>query len=453
MSVEDVLLRLLAVILLIAINAFFVTAEFAMVSVRRSRISQLVKAGDIQAQTVQSLQKSIERLLSTTQLGITLSSLALGWIGEGTMAALTRNLINKLPLGDEMQTRIAHSLAVPVAFILTVYLQIVLGELCPKSLALIYSEQLAKFLGPAIGAIARFFNPFIWILNQSTRFLLLRIGGIEHKEQRWHHKVTPEELRIIINTEKEFTNLEANQRALLDNIFQLGDISANDIMVPRNKIITIDRTATIDTFLEEVSVSKYSRYPVTGESEDDICGFIDFKDLALPLAKGEIQANTTVEAWVKPIKSEPESTLLSELLTRMWQKNVNMVMLVDEFGSPSGLVTIEDVVAEIIGNTPQEINAEEIPFQIIDEKTYLVQAQMNLEEVNEVLKLNLPLMDDYQTLGGFLLYQFQKIPHKGENIAYGNIRISVEKIEGPRLGQIKIQKIDALKTQEINGLG
>lgn len=446
MSVEDVLLRLLAVMLLIAINAFFVTAEFAMVSVRRSRITQLVKAGDTQAQTVQSLQKSIDRLLSTTQLGITLSSLALGWIGEGTMGKLMRTLITKLPLSDEIGMRLSHSLAIPLAFVLVAYLQIVLGELCPKSLALIYAEEVARFLGPAVGAIARFFTPFIWILNQSTKFLL-RWGGKEYAGQRWYNQVTPEELRLIINTEKESSGLEAAQRKLLDNVFELGDISAIEVMVPRNRIKTIGIDAKIDSLLTEVANSKYSRYPVTGESEDDICGVIDFKDLALGLAKGEIKAETAIEAWVKPIQFVPEATLLNELLKFMQQQNLNMVMLVNEFGRASGLVTIQDVIAEIIGNTPQELNAEDIPFQIIDERSFLVQAQMNLEEVNEVLNLNLPLMDEYQTLGGLMLYLFQKIPIQGEQIEYGNLHLTVEKIEGRRLKQILIQRIESANIQ------
>ncbi|PSN75805.1 hypothetical protein C8B47_30630, partial [filamentous cyanobacterium CCP4] len=160
--------RLLAVLMLIGINAFFVAAEFSMVSVRRSRISQLVSEGDVQAKTVQQLQRSLDRLLSTTQLGITLSSLALGWVGEGTMAVTLAFWISQTPLSPAQSEALAHALAIPVAFFLVAYLQIVLGELCPKSVAMLYPEQVARFLGPPSLTIARLFNPFIWILNQST---------------------------------------------------------------------------------------------------------------------------------------------------------------------------------------------------------------------------------------------------------------------------------------------
>lgn len=288
---SDVALRLLSVFLLIAINAFFVTAEFSMVSVRRSRINQLVDAGDVQAKTVQDLQRSIDRLLSTTQLGITLSSLALGWIGENTMSGLVAGTIVHLPLPMAMKQVMAHSLSIPIAFFLVAYLQIVLGELCPKSVALLYSEQLARFLGSPSLAIARIFNPFIWILNQSTRWLL-RLVGIRYTGQGWYHQVTPEELQLIIATSSESTGLQAEERELLNNVFEFGDVSAGEIMVPRTSISALPTTATFQMLLTEVVANGYSRYPVMEESLDDIRGIIDFKELAEPLSQGILTPQT-----------------------------------------------------------------------------------------------------------------------------------------------------------------
>lgn len=190
MAWSDVAGRLLSVFLLIAINAFFVTAEFSIVSVRRSRINQLVAAGDMPAKTVQNLQRSIERLLSTTQLGITLASLALGWIGETAMVGLVENGLRQLPMPLTLRAPVAHSIALPLTFLSIAYLQIVLGELCPKSVALLYPEEISRVLGPPSLAIARIFNPFIWILNQSTR-LLLRLVGIQYAAgQGWYNQVT-----------------------------------------------------------------------------------------------------------------------------------------------------------------------------------------------------------------------------------------------------------------------
>ncbi|HEY9598929.1 MAG TPA: hemolysin family protein, partial [Cyanophyceae cyanobacterium] len=436
---RDILLRLLSVLLLIAINAFFVTAEFSMVSVRRSRISQLVEAGDVQAQTVQALQRSIERLLSTTQLGITLSSLALGWIGESTMAVLVAELIVKLPLPREMTQVMAHSLAVPMAFSLIAYLQIVLGELCPKSVALLYSEQLARVLGPPSLVISRFFNPFIWVLNQSTRWLL-RLAGIQYSGQGWYNRVTSEELQLIITTERESTGLEAEERQLLKNVFEFGEVLASEVMVPRPNIVTIPSTATVQILLEEIAKTGHSRYPVTGESLDDIRGLVYFKELAEPLAQDQLTLDTPIEPWTRPVRFVPEFTTLSQLLPLMQRSHLPMVIVVNEFGGTVGLVTLKDLIAEIIGNTPEPDNTQELAVQIINDNTFLVQAQMELEQVNELLNLDLPLTDEYQTLGGFLLYEFQKLPVPGEILNYQNIELTVMSAQGPRLHQIRIQR-------------
>lgn len=416
-----------------------------MVSVRRSRINQLADAGDVQAKTVQSLQRSIERLLSTTQIGITLSSLALGWIGESTMAVLVAAGLRQLPLPPSVSQFMAHSLAIPITFFLIAYLQIVLGELCPKSVALLYSEQLARFLGPPSLAIARFFNPFIWILNQSTR-LLLRLVGIQYTGQGWYNRVTPEELQLIITTERESTGLEAEERELLKNVFEFGDVEAVEVMVPRTSIAAIPTTATFQTLLEEIDQTGHSRYPVMGESLDDIQGIIYFKELAQPLSQGQLTPETPILPWIRPARFVPESMPLSELLPLMQRSHLVMMMVVDEFGGTAGLVTLKDLIAEIIGDNPEPESTEELPLQILDEQTFLVQAQMDLEEVNELLDLNLPLADEYQTLGGFLLYQFQKIPAQGETLNYDNLDLTVVSAEGPRVHQIRIHRQEATTT-------
>lgn len=446
MTSQDILLRCLSVFLLIIINAFFVTAEFSIVSVRRSRISHLVEQGDIQAQTVQSLQRSIERLLSTTQLGITLSSLALGWIGETTMAVLVKQLLTYLPLPQPVTFSIAHGLSLPIAFFLIAYLQIVLGELCPKSLALIYSEQLARFLGPPIGAIARIFNPFIWILNQSTRWLLRGVG-VQYSDRGWYNRVTPEELQLIIATEGESTGLEAEERELLNNIFEFGDVTAGEVMVPRTRLVALPNTATFAALLDEVTANGHTRYPVRGESIDDIRGIIDFKDLALPLAQGRLDGETSIQAWVKPVRFVSESTPLNELLSLMQRSQLKMVMVVDEFGGTSGLITLEDLIAEIIGDNLERIDRETVALQMVDEQTFLVEAQIDLEQVNEVLDLDLPLTEEYQTLGGFILYHWQKIPSQGETLHYDNLTFTVVAAEGPRLSQIRIHRQETPPTQ------
>jgi CBS domain containing-hemolysin-like protein len=435
----DIFLRLLAVFSLIAINAFFVAAEFSIVSVRQSRINQLASAGDVQAQTVQDLQRGIDRLLSTTQIGITLSSVALGWIGENTMAIVVAAALGGLPLPTPMARFLAHSVAVPAAFFLIAYLQIVLGELCPKSVALLYPEQLARFLGPLSLAIARFvFNPLIWILNQSTR-LLLNLVGIRYTGQGWYSRVTPEELQLIINTSTESPGLEAEERTLLNNVLEFADVSAYEVMVQRTNIVSIPKDATFQELLQEVSASGHSRYPVTGESLDDIVGIIYFQELATPLAEQVLTPESPIQPWIRSAQFVPEHLPLNRLLKLMQRTRQAMVVVIDEFGGTAGLVTIEDLVAEIIGGTSED---EEPTIQMLDEKTFVVQAQMDLEEVNGLLNSELPLAEDYQTLGGFMIYRMQKIPTVGESYVYNTYELTLISAEGPRLHQIQVQRLE-----------
>ena len=439
---SDVFQRLLSVFLLIAINAFFVTAEFSIVSVRQSRINQLASAGDVQAQTVQDLQRGIDRLLSTTQLGITLSSLALGWIGEGTLALILTVWMARLPFSQPVTQFLSHSVALPVAFLLIAYLQIVLGELCPKSVALLYSEQLARFLAPPSLAIARFFNPFIWILNQSTH-LLLRLIGIQYSGQGWYHRVTPEELQLIISTSAESPDLQEEERELLSNVLGFADVSAKEVMVPRISIVSLSKEATFRDLLQEVATSKHSRYPVIGESLDDISGIIYFKELAIPLAEGVLTLDSPIQPWVRLAQFVPEYLPLNQLLQLMQRSRQAMVIVIDEFGGTAGLATLEDLVAQIIGETAEPEDTEEPTIQILDERTFLVQAQIGTEEVNELLNLELPLSEEYQTIGGFMIYQMQKIPVLGEQLRYHDWELTLISADGPRLHQIKIQRSES----------
>lgn len=439
MDNQDLLTRLILVFLLIVLNAFFVAAEFSLVSVRRTRVSQLVAAGDVPAQTVQSLQRSLDRLLSTTQLGITLSSLALGWIGESTMTVFVKKLLSFLPFSLNWQNLLSHGFSLCLAFLIVAYLQIVFGELYPKSLALIYAEPMARLLAAPIGVISRIFKPFIGILNQSTRFLLV-LTRIPEVDLQRSSRVTSEELQLIISMEGELTGLEAAERKILNNVFQFSEITAAEIMVPHNRLIAISSTATFEELLLQVVNSGYSCYPVTGDSGDDIRGLIDFKDLALPLAEGQLNLTTPIKIWLKPVRFFPETTPLNELLTVMRESSLKMVIIVDEFGRTAGLLTLKDLIGEILGTFSPRDQSGTVEYQILDESTFLVQAQMNLEDVNKALNLSLPLADEYQTLAGFVLHHWQKIPRVGEQLYYQNLEFTIISKVGPRLEQIKIYR-------------
>ncbi|MEO1619713.1 MAG: hemolysin family protein [Cyanobacteria bacterium J06632_3] len=434
----EIATRLMAVVALILLNAFFVTVEFSIVSVRRSRINQLVSVGDAQAQTVQKLQQKLTSLLSTTQLGITLSSLALGWIGEHTMAALIKHWFTRLPVSAQTAEFLAHSAALPIAFLLLAYLQIVLGELCPKSVALNHPEYLARILGPPSLTIARFLNPFVWLLNQSTSLLLSLIGVKENSGGRYG-RVTPEELRLLINTSTEIPELKKGEREILSNVFEFRSATVEEVMVPRTQIAALSKTATFQELLDEIVMSGHSRYPVMGESLDDILGIIHFHDLARPLSQGTLSPETLIAPWITPVRVVPELLPLNELLSQMQQSAREMVIVVDEYGGTAGLVTFRDLTAEIVGDV-ENVSSE---AQIItkDAHTLIFPAQTDLEDVNARLSLSLPTSDDYLTLGGFVIFELQKIPEVNEQLNYQDLEFTVVAAEGPKLTKIQIRRL------------
>lgn len=439
MTGQNFLLPFFGLFCLIAINAFFTAAEFSIVSVRRSRVSQLVKNGDVQAQTVQSLQRGIDRLLSTTQLGITLSSLALGWIGEQTIAVLIARFIGGLPLPEAIVKYLSYSLAIPAAFLSLVYLQIVLGELVPKSIALLYPEKLARFFAPPSLVIARIFRPFLGIINISTR-CLLKIFRIKPTEQGWYEQLTAKELQLIIATEKESIGLEKKQRELLNNILEFGELTAIEIMIPRTQIKYLPQNATFAELLHKVATENYFRYPIIGESLDEIKGVIHYKSLAIPLAEGKLFNDSVITPWIEPVKCVLEVTPLKELLSLMQHEQLTIVIVIDEFGGTSGLITIQDLIAEIIGEQDSSSFSETNFLSKLDYNTYLVSAQMNLEDVNKHLQISLPLTDDYHTLSGFLQEQWQKIPTEGEILNYNDLQFTIVATENNRLHQVKIKR-------------
>ncbi len=423
----------MVVLLLIAINAFFVTAEFAVVSVRRSRINQLVESGDLRARSVQKLHEQIAQLLSTTQMGITLSSLALGWIGERAVAQFVAPFLK----GWINDVYIAHSLAIVLTFSLLAYWQIVLGELIPKSIALLHAERLAKLLGRPSLTIARIFQPLIWVLNQSTNIILWLIGIKDTDPTR--HRVSSQELQLMIATDRESIGLETNQRQILSKIFALNTVPVAEVMVPKPRMATLPATATWRSVMEQVAQTNFSRYPVTGISTDEVVGIIHFRDLAKPLAAGRISLDSPIKAWIRPSVFVPEATSVDELILQMQASGTAMAMVVDEYGGIVGLLTRKDVIAKILGEQKEDY-PKPSPILPAGKDTFLVQAQINITELNKSLQLKLPLADEYQTLGGFLMYRWQQMPKIGAPLKYQNLEFTVVLTDGARIDRVRIHR-------------
>ncbi|MFM1843735.1 MAG: hypothetical protein RLZZ490_2478 [Cyanobacteriota bacterium] len=435
---NEIVNRLLLVLMLLGINAFFVMAEFSIVATRRSRIRQLADSGNGAAKQVQYFHRHLDRLLSTTQIGITVACLALGWVGENTFSLVLQPLLASLNFDPAMP--LSHFLALPLTFMAIAYLQIVLGELCPKSLAFIYAEPLACALAPPLHFISRFLMPVNQAVNYATRNLL-RVGGIEITRASWSHPVTPEELKFIINTEGDALGLEPIERSLFKNVLAFGELTAGDVMIPRTHIDVIAADATYGDLLNLITQTGHRVFPVKGDSLDDIQGLIDFQDLALPLQQNLINRDTPIQAWIKTSRFLPESMPLPELLQKMQRTQAKSVMIVDEFGGTAGFVCWQDVVNEFLDPTQvEEEHENSVILQMLDPQTFVVAAQMTLDELNDVLGFSFPNNDNYQTLGGFLLYEWQRIPQQGESLTYGHYSFTVVAADGPKLEKIRIHR-------------
>ncbi len=432
-TLTGILTRLSVILMLIILNAFFVAAEFSIVSVRWSRINQLAAVGDVQAKTVQSLQQSIDRLLPTTQIGITLASLALGWIGEDTLAVVLHHWLHQLPLPT---TALAHGIALMVAFWTLAYLQIVLGELVPKSLALSYSEQTSRLLGPVSLIVARLFSPVVWVLNGSTQGFLGLIGLQEQRQS--DTQLTSDELQMIIRTPTALQDLDQEEREILNNVFETRDFTVEDIMVPRTQIVGLDDTATWQDLLNIVVETGHSQFPLLGDSLDNISGIADFKAMAEPLSKGQLTLSTPIAPWTKAVRVVPTDLPLSDLLSRMQRLNLSMMIVVDNYGGTAGLVTWADVTAELIGDEDELAPGDMV---YLDDYSVLVPAQMEIDAVNKQFMLSLPTTEDYQTLAGFVINSLQKIPGAGEQLSYGDdLVFTVKAVKGPKLERIQITR-------------
>jgi CBS domain containing-hemolysin-like protein len=439
---SDLLTRLLWVVLLLLVNAFFVAAEFAIVSVRRSRIAQLASEGNAKALRVQQEQEQLRQFLSTTQLCITISSLALGWIGAKQVVPLVWAGLQALPgLGEWLNQLFvpAEAIATPLTFALLVYLQVVLGELIPKTLAILHAETVALRLIELSSLTKLFLRPFSNLLDCSSNQLLRLLGIPIPDSAALYDAVTAEELQLLIASSGESGSLEDEERELLTNVFEFGETVASEVMIPRTSIDAISKDATLQELLAEVAESGHSRYPAIGESLDDIVGTVQVKDAVGALGRGECTLESSIAEFIRKAHFEHQHKRVGELLSEMQEHHRALVVIVDEFGGTAGLLTVRDLVEEIVGHiADEEGDLSEPEFQRLSETSTIVQAQVDLDDVNEELGLELPLQDDYQTLGGFAIYQMQKIPNMGETFTYDNILFTVVSSEGPRLDRIQV---------------
>jgi CBS domain containing-hemolysin-like protein len=436
MSIGTALLRLGLAMALVAMNGFFVVAEFALVSVRRSRIEELVAQGNTLARVARRAIKDPDRFIAATQLGITLASLGLGWVGEPAFADLLQPLVSALP--GPWDDLLVHSISVALAFALITFLHVVLGELVPKSIALEYPERASLVVARPILLTEGLFRPAIWLLNGAGNGLLRLFGMRRSSGRQQVHSV--EELKYLVRESQEGGALEAGQEEMLQKVFLFGERQVSEVMIPRNDVAGIEQEATIQDLLRLFAGASHARFPVFHQDLDEIVGVVQIKDVLLALAEDPAQTAGPLAPLVRPALFVPETVAVADLLGRMRAKHIQMAIVLDEYGGTAGIVTMEELVEEIVGQMSDELVAAEESIVRLDERTVEIDAQLRVDEANELLELDLPQGEEYETVAGLILYRMQSIPGLVEELQVGDLSLKVTEVRGHRIERVQIHR-------------
>lgn len=432
--------QLLAVAALVFANGFFVASEFALVSVRRSRIDQLVAEGVGAAKVVQRTLNRLDGAIAATQLGITMSSLALGWIGEAAVAHLVEPLFAFLPGILPMVS--AHALAVAVAFSTITALHIVLGELAPKTLALQRSERTALTVARPLEVFYTIFRPAIAVLNGAGNWVVRRLGLRPASGHELVHSV--EELEILIESSKRAGVLNEEEARLLGRVFDFSERPAHRIMTPRTEIIAAPDTVTLPQLLAIAREQNVSRVPIYHGTIDNIVGMVLLKDLfrALPEPRNGAVPPFDIHEIMRPVLLVPETISIDELLKRMREQKLHLAILLDEFGGTAGLVTMEDIIEEIFGEIRDESDIDETEEEIVTtEHGALIDGHTDIQDVNE--RFGLALDDsEYDTIGGYVFGALGRAPRVGDQVDVGGYRFEVVALDGMRISHVRLTRLE-----------
>lgn len=434
--------RILLALFLVILNGFFVAAEFSIVKVRYSQIQIKVQEGNPVAKQLELILKKLDAYLSATQLGITLSSLALGWIGEGAMHHFMDKLLimMNLSLDDTSVTTISLFFSF---FIITI-LHIVFGELVPKSIAIRKSESTAMFVAYPLRGFTIVFQPFIWLMNSMSNGFLRMINIPPAEESDIH---SSEELQLLVKQSADSGEIEEEDYEIIKNAFDFTDHSAKQIMVPRQNILSIDIEDPIEDIINVIVDSGYSRIPVYEGSIDNIIGVLYTKEIIREYIKrnGNL-TNTDLRDLMREAFFVVGSKKISDLLKNFQQKKQHLAIVIDEFGGTEGIISLEDILEELVGEIQDEEDEEEKIVEEISENTFWVQATQPLEEINEYLPEKLPLSEegDYNSLAGFILYQLEDIPEENQEFEMFDYHFKILRMQNKSVELVELIQMNKI---------
>ena len=429
MDIVPTILDLLLVVFLIFMNGFFVAAEFCCVKMRSSRLETMIAEGSSRAKYAKQLTDHLDSSLSVTQLGITLASLGLGWVGEPAVAQLILPLMRSVGLSDD----VGHTVALAIAFSLITSLHIVLGELTPKSMAIANVERIMLAIAFPMVLFGKVMKPFVWILNTVANHISRHLGYEMTGENEDAH--TEEEIRLLMKESYRQGLINSTEADFVDNVFSFTELNAREIMVPRTDMICLylDDTPAerIKTILEE----QQTRYPVCYEDKDHIIGFIHVKDLLPPLVRGE---TLNLRRYIRKALIVPESMDGSVLLRTMQAQGSQLAIVVDEYGGTAGMVTVEDIVEQIVGDIRDEFDEERESLEWRGEDLGSIDAKLLLEEVNDLLGIRIE-DEDVDSIGGWIYDRLGEAPRVGHMTAHTGTLFFVEEVDGVRITRVLVR--------------
>ena len=436
-------LRFVLVVLLIAVNGFFAGAEVALLSVRHSRLRQMAEEGHAGAQAALNLLANPGRLLSVTQVGVTLASLGLGWAGEDALYQILLSLFH--PLRTPLETSVLHGACFAVSFLAISYFHVVMGEVVPKNMAIAKSDRLAALVAPVLLVFYRLSAPFVIVIERSagaiTRALHLRPGHAGGH--------SAEELKLIVSSSRGLGYLPEAQEDIIHRVLDLDNISVREVMVPRNDIVSINADASLDDVLRTMIREQHSRLPVYEGDPQKIIGILHYKDL-LPVWEERRRAIRTgrpsrsfrIGRLLRPHTVVPETKPLAQMLEEFRQGRSHMAMVVDEFGSIAGMLTVEDVLEQLVGRIEDE--HDEKPARPAAETSLVeLDGATRILELESEFGIEIPAEGGFETLAGFLLFRLGEIPQVGESVEYGGRRFTVLEMERNRIARVRIEKLPA----------
>ncbi len=442
-------LRLGAVLVLVAANAFFVAAEFALVAARRTKIDAWVRRGDRKAMVVKKALQHLDTYISGTQLGITLASLGLGWIGEPAVAGSIEYLFRGLP--EPFDAIATHGVASGLAFAAITFLHIVLGELAPKALALLHPEATSRWVAPPLILFTVATNPFIWILNGTANALLRLFGA---RPQTEHERVhSPEEIRMLVEQSRRTGGLGTGDARMLEGVFEFSEKNAREVMTPRTAIVALPAEASLAEAADRVAAAGRSRYPVTGESLDDVVGIVHAKDILRGLLSG---SEAPVQDIARPAFFVPGTREVEDVLADMKRQKVHLAIVLDEFGGTAGLVTMEDLLEEIVGPIFDEYDQPSTPAATGAAAADpagavpIVAGNTEIGDVNRLLRLQLD-DSDYTTIGGLLFGRLGRLPKVGDRVNLQGATFEILEMDGRRVGRVRVWPTTATHATEPTG--